>query len=137
MAFSATSHSKGACDGIGGTVKCLAARASLQRRYDQQIMTPHQLFEWASDNIPAVSFEYCRTDDYKREQAYLEEQFQRSRMIPGTRKLHSFVLISKDRVRIRAFSSSSISKEETVTSCKSKLPVEQISGFVTCSYNGN
>ena len=27
--FSATSHGKGACDGLGGTVKCLAARASL------------------------------------------------------------------------------------------------------------
>ena len=29
--FSATSHGKGACDGLGGTVKRLAARASLQR----------------------------------------------------------------------------------------------------------
>ena len=38
--FSATSHGKGTCDGLGGTVKCLAARASLQRLYDQEIMTP-------------------------------------------------------------------------------------------------
>ena len=73
-------------------------------------MTPRQLFEWASDNIPAVSFEYCSTEDYKREQAYLEEQFQRSQTIPGTHKLHSFVPISKDRVKVRVFSSSSISK---------------------------
>ena len=29
--FSATSHDIGACDGLGGTVKCLAAKASLQR----------------------------------------------------------------------------------------------------------
>ena len=43
-----------ACDGLGGTVKRLAARASLQRLYDQQIMTPRQLFEWASDNIPNI-----------------------------------------------------------------------------------
>ena len=35
--FSATSHGKGACDGVGGTVKRLAARVSLQRPYDQQI----------------------------------------------------------------------------------------------------
>ena len=33
--FSATSHGKGACDGVGGTVKRLAARASLQRPYEQ------------------------------------------------------------------------------------------------------
>jgi hypothetical protein len=45
--FSATSHGKGACDGVGGTVKQLAARASLQRPYDSQIMTPQQLYEWA------------------------------------------------------------------------------------------
>lgn len=32
--FSATAHGKGACDGLGGTVKQLAARASLQRPYD-------------------------------------------------------------------------------------------------------
>ena len=34
--FSATSHGKGACDGLGGTVKRLAARASLQRPYSDQ-----------------------------------------------------------------------------------------------------
>ena len=36
--FSATSHGKGACDGVGGTVKRLAARASLQ---SHQITTPY------------------------------------------------------------------------------------------------
>ena len=42
--FSATSHGKGACDGLGGTVKRLAAKASLQRPYQDQIMTPFQLY---------------------------------------------------------------------------------------------
>ena len=37
--FSATSHGKSACDGVGGTVKRSAARASLQKPYDNQIMT--------------------------------------------------------------------------------------------------
>ena len=32
--FSATSHGKGPCDGLGGTVKRLAAHASLQRPYN-------------------------------------------------------------------------------------------------------
>ena len=35
--FSATSHGKGACDGIGRTVKRLAARASLQRPYNTRL----------------------------------------------------------------------------------------------------
>ena len=61
--FSATSHGKGACDGVGGTVKCLAARASLQRPYDQQIMTPRQLFDWAAENVPATFYQYCSLED--------------------------------------------------------------------------
>ena len=61
--YSATSHGKGACDGIGGTVKRLAAHASLQRPYNNQIMTPHQLFDWVYSNLPGVHFGYCSMGD--------------------------------------------------------------------------
>ena len=64
MAFRATSHGKGACDGLGGTVKRLAARASLQRLYDRQIMTPMQLYEWAHDNLQGIVFEWCNGVEY-------------------------------------------------------------------------
>ena len=96
--FSATSHGKGACDGLGGTVKRLAARVSLQRPYNDQLMTPRQLFDWACSNIPAAYFGYCSNEDYAREQSSLEHRFQLSRTIPGTRKLHSFVPISDSTV---------------------------------------
>ena len=129
--FSATSHGKGACDGLGGTVKRLAARASLQRPYNDQIMTPRQLFDWASTNVPAVHLGYCRTDDYQREQHNLEQRFNQSRTIPGTRKLHSFVPASNSKVRVRVFSASDTFKEETVTLAKNDLPPESIVGFVT------
>ena len=36
----ATCHGKNACDGIGGTIKRLAAHASLQRPKDKQILNP-------------------------------------------------------------------------------------------------
>ena len=98
-------------------------------------MTACQLFEWAYDNIPAVSFEYCSTEDYKREQTHLEEWIQRSRTIPEICKLNSFVPVSKDRLKTEVFSSSIISKKERITSQESELPVKQISGFVTCYYN--
>ena len=84
--FLATSHGKGACDGLGGTVKRLAARASLQKPYNDQVMTPRQLFDWACANIPAVYFEYCSSEDYTREQSSLEQCFALSCTIPGTRK---------------------------------------------------
>ena len=56
--FSATSRGKGACDGVGGTVKRLAARASIQRPYEQQITIPRQLYGWAIENVPATVFSY-------------------------------------------------------------------------------
>ena len=70
--FFATSHGKGACDGLGGTVKRLAARASLQRPYEDQIVTPLQLYEWATVNIPSTVFAYCSTEEYLTEKSHLE-----------------------------------------------------------------
>ena len=68
--FYATSHRKGPCDGIGGTVKHLAAKASLQRPYSSQIMTPRQLFDWVIQRVKGVQFKYCTIDDYGQEEIY-------------------------------------------------------------------
>lgn len=110
--FSATSHGKGACDGLGGTVKRLAARTSLQRPYENQIMTPFQLFQWASESIPSVTFNYCSAEEYEAEKSHLEMRFQKSKTIPGTCSLHSFVPTSKDTLQTRRYSMSSVSKEQ-------------------------
>jgi len=109
--FSATSHGKGACDGLGGTIKRLAARASLQRPYNDQLMTPRQLFDWACSNITTAHFGYCNNEDYVREQSSLENRFELSRTIPGTRKLHSFVPISETTVEVKFYSTSNVSRK--------------------------
>jgi hypothetical protein len=49
--FFTTSHGKGPADGIGGTMIRLAANASLQRVYNNQIQTPHELLNYCSSNI--------------------------------------------------------------------------------------
>ena len=54
--FFATSHGKSSCDGIGGTVKRLVARASLQAATAEQILTPPDLFLWAVTNIHGIKF---------------------------------------------------------------------------------
>ena len=61
--FFATSHGKGPYDGVGGTVKRLAARASLQRPYANQLQTPLQLFSWAKESIPHVTFSFVGKDE--------------------------------------------------------------------------
>lgn len=135
--FSATSHGKGACDGLGGTVKRLAARASLQRTYNDQIMTPRQLYDWARDSIKTAYFGYCTNEDYKREEQFLEERFRQSRTIPGTRKLHSIIPTSQSKVNVRAYSAASHFSEERVTVSTREISPESIVGFVTCFCDRN
>lgn len=133
--FFATSHGKGACDGVGGTIKRLAAKASLQRPYDQQIMTPRQLYDWASVSIRTTFFGYCSSEEYEKELAHLQGRFEKVRTIPGTRKLHSFIPLSLEKIETRKFSTSSISKVEKVVAAETELPLENIKGFITCIYN--
>ena len=100
-------------------------------------MTPHQLFDWAYTNIPAVYFGYCSSEDYARVQSSLERRFQLSCTIPGTRKLHSFVPLSNSTVEVRPYSTSDTSRKERVTLVKNANPPESIAGFVTCMYDEN
>ena len=76
--FFATSHGKGPCDGLGGTVKRLAAKASLQWPYNEQIMTPWQLFDFVRENFSGINTVYCSMDEWKNEADILEERFYHS-----------------------------------------------------------
>ena len=67
----------------------------------------------------------------------LDQRFQQSRTIPGTRKLHSFVPVSNSTVEVRSYSASDASRKERVTLAKDDLPPETIAGFVTCLHDGN
>lgn len=143
--FSATSHGKGACDGVGGTVKRLAARASLQKPYEDQIMTPQQLFKWADANITSVVFEYCTTEEHDAHAKVLEERFNNACTITGTQKLHGFVPISKHKVATKVYSFSDQVKEELVSELEEELTaldgeeelnLININGYVTCAYDG-
>ena len=89
--FFATSHGKNLCDGVGGTVKRLATRASLQRPLDNQILTPYQLFEFASQDIFGITSFYVNSETVKKTAAILEPQFAKAERLNGTRNHHQFV----------------------------------------------
>ena len=100
--FFAISHVKGPCDGVGGAVKRLAARASLQRPYEDQIQTPMQLFEWTKESIKSVHFAYATSEAILEAGKKLVQRFQASKAIKGTQKLHAFVSIPKCKTKIKA-----------------------------------
>ena len=61
--FSATSHSKGPCDGVGGIVKGLATRYSktLIKSGEDRLLTAKQLYEFANENIQGMKV-FCLKD---------------------------------------------------------------------------
>jgi hypothetical protein len=66
----ATSNGTGPADGIGGTVKRLAAKRSLQKVYNNQIQTCHELFNYCISNIHNMTFFYIQEQyilNYKKE----------------------------------------------------------------------
>ena len=107
--FYATYRGKGACDGVGGSVKRLAARASLQKPYNDKVITPHFIGRSQLCHLFTLTIATWRsTKEYKI-------LLSNARTIPGTRTLHSFLPISRRRVRVCNFSSSTTFKEERVT----------------------
>ena len=92
--FFTTSHGKGPCDGFDGTVRRLAAKASLQRPYNEQIMISRQLFDFVRENISGINTVYCLMDEWKNEADILEDRFYNSTTIIGTQKLHFFIPVS-------------------------------------------
>lgn len=142
--FFATSHGKGPCDGVGGTVKRLAARASLQRPVDNQILTPRHLFEFAQSEITSINFYYATAVEYEKEETLLRSRFESSRTIAGTHKLHSIIPISKELVEVREFSISELTRVECVTLSSpaasiglSVANLVHIKGYITAKYDGH
>ena len=139
--FFATSHGKGPCDGVGGTVKRLAARTSLQRPYDKQILTPKQLYDFCCSEISSVAFHYSTIEEHDSESTLLNERFGNTRTIAGTHRLHSFRPLSSEEVEVREFSSSNDKRVECVSSvkkgCSNINKLSTIQGYVTACYDGS
>jgi hypothetical protein len=72
--FFAKSHRKGPADGMGGTLKRLAAKTSLQRVYNNHIQTPCELFNYCNSNIHITCF-------YVQEEQILNKKEGTCRMI--------------------------------------------------------
>ncbi|CAH0551067.1 unnamed protein product [Brassicogethes aeneus] len=89
--FHATSHGKGPCDGLGGNLKRLATRASLQLPASNAIVTPMRLYEWAKSSLKQTAIYYCSKDNIQRHRIFLHPRFDSAITIPGTKKLHAFI----------------------------------------------
>ena len=74
--FFATSHGKSPCYGIGGTVKRVTARASLQRPKENHIITPLQMYNFCSStsSLSTIKFFFIRKDQVTELRGTLESR---------------------------------------------------------------
>ena len=90
--FFATSHGKGPSDGIGGTIKRLAANASLQGTL---ISTPKDLYEWSKCNIKGINVSFTSIEEHEEVATNLNShRFADLKTVPGTRSVHCVVPVN-------------------------------------------
>lgn len=107
--FHATSHGKGPCDGIGGTLKRKATRDSLTEEFSNSISNPLQLYNWATDKFN-MDFSYITNQEYEDKERLLETRFKLLRTIKGTQTLHAIIPSSNNKLEVKRFSNDEDSK---------------------------
>ena len=77
----ATSHGKSACDEIGGTVKSLLTKASLQRPYTDPILTSEAIIDFCTKSIPGIHFFNIMPNGIAKHAMELQGRFQMSKTV--------------------------------------------------------
>ena len=134
--FFATSHGKGPSDGIGGTIKREATKASLQRPYHDQILSPLKLFQFVDSHLKGINAKFVTTADWYSEEEILRERFQSAKTIAGTQKLHCFKPISKHSLRVSEYSDSEETREVSIVKAGcGHIELSKITGYVAVVYD--
>lgn len=103
--FYATSHGKSACDGIGGSVKRAAKRASLSNE-TLLITSATEMYEWIKHQNFKIDFCLVKVAEYNTMQRHLNTRFKKAVLIPGTQSFHTFIPCSSTEMMVKKFSSS-------------------------------
>ena len=76
------------CIGIGGTIKRLTARESLQRVYKDQTLTVEDMAKFCQEKVLGITTIFiCAKVSMKDS---MKERYQLAKTIPGTRSYHYF-----------------------------------------------
>lgn len=104
----------------------MAARASLQRPSDQQILTPAELFTYCQEEIKNIKFAFSTNADHEAEAELLKERHEMAITISGTQKLHYFEPCSLDSLIVKAFSSDTVIHNKKVANLDATMPEKDI-----------
>ena len=143
--FFATSHGKSACDGIGGTVKRLLTKASLQRPYTDAILTSEQVLKFCSENIPGIHFINIIPQAVAESEIRLEDRFATAIQVKGTQQFHRFVPLSNTHINCYKLSLQEdvpkkvmISGDDEIAQASAALqPFDLVQKYVIAIYDEN
>lgn len=147
--FFATSHGKNACDGVGGTIKREAAKASLQAVTTGHILTPKQLYEWGCGQIQNVKFFFIAKEEVIAHEVEQRQRFVIAKTVSGTRNHHCYIP-SPDRtlvvMRISGDDSSFVAhlfQVPPTPQCQAESPASHVTSsqcrpgqYIACMYDG-
>ena len=113
--FFATSHGKGACDGIGGTAKRATYHESLRRPLSDQILTAEAMFEFLSTKfVSVIKFIFVPATEVEKVENSLSARFARAVTVKGTKQYHRFSSQNIQNITVRELSSDNDGKEVKV-----------------------
>lgn len=133
--FFATSHGKGPSDGLGGTLKRLATRASLQSPISGQIQSPEDLYTWAKGKIKGMVCAFVKSSDIKRHTRKLAKRFLSAPPLEGIRGHHAFIPRENFIIEMKIMSASPAGKllklagDDAVSGDANLSDEEEISGI--------
>jgi hypothetical protein len=124
--FFATSHGKGPCVCVGGTIKCLAACSSLQQH---QILTPIQLYTWAKEHLSSVCVQHVCNNEVEQTRHHLKFRCDNTRVVVRTCQYHAFIPISDTMLFAKKYSKAQDGCVVAVAECRSQsqtIPFETV-----------
>lgn len=100
----ATLHGKSPCNGIGGTFKRNARRASIQR-INNPIANAKELYEWAKSNKESsMEFMFSSQEDYDKIVNDTHDRYDNLKTIAGTQGLHTFIPCADGEILVKRYS---------------------------------
>jgi hypothetical protein len=99
--FFASCHGKGACDGIGGTVKRAASEENLKRSARNQMQNANDLFTFCTRKFEDINFVLYTQNDYNQLRAELSERMKDVKTISGTQQFHSYVPVNRELIKVK------------------------------------
>lgn len=114
--FFPTAHGKGACDGVGGSVKRTAAKASLRLPPEKQILTANSLYDWLNSegNYKNVEFRFSATKDYDKNVRKLNNRFKNKSRIKDLQKQHYIEPLKSGIIQHKVISNSERSNQTKI-----------------------